>query len=89
MPHESHSFRQKASAAIQLLLGNELLYLLAHDGLQMQTDLTSRPPRGTGIQLGDLRWWNVSQRGDVIAGPHITDRFFRSVSHNSTATGYS
>ncbi len=41
-------------------------FLLAHGGFQIQIEQTKRALEEIGIEVEWLRWWDASQRGDVI-----------------------
>ena len=51
---------------MRVLIDHQLPFLLAHGGLQIQIERTKQALEATGIQVEYLRWWDDSQRGDLI-----------------------
>jgi glycosyltransferase involved in cell wall biosynthesis len=51
---------------MKVLIDHQLPFLLAHGGLQIQIERTKQALEATGIQVEYLRWWDDSQKGDLI-----------------------
>ena len=51
---------------MKILLDHHLPFLLAHGGFQIQIEQTKKALETTGIETEYLRFWDASQRGDVL-----------------------
>lgn len=51
---------------MKVLIDHQLPFLLAHGGLQIQIERTKRALEIVGIKVEYLRWWDDSQKGDII-----------------------
>ena len=51
---------------MKILIDHQLPFLLAHGGLQTQIERTTHALEEIGIQTEYLRWWDDSQKGDII-----------------------
>jgi len=51
---------------MKVLIDHQLPFLLAHGGLQIQIERTKESLEGTGLEVEYIRWWDDSQKGDVI-----------------------
>lgn len=51
---------------MKILIDHHLPFLLAHGGLQIQIERTKLALEANGIQVEYLRWWDDSQKGDII-----------------------
>lgn len=51
---------------MKVLIDHQLPFLLAHGGLQIQIERTKQALEDAGVEVENLRWWDDSQRGDVI-----------------------
>ena len=51
---------------MKILIDHQLPFLLAHGGLQIQIERTKQALEGIGIEVEYLRWWDDSQRGNII-----------------------
>jgi glycosyltransferase involved in cell wall biosynthesis len=51
---------------MKILFDHQLPFLLAHGGLQIQIERTKKALEAAGVELEYLRWWDDTQRGDVI-----------------------
>lgn len=51
---------------MKILIDHQLPFLLAHGGLQIQIQRTKRALEGTGLEIEYIRWWDGSQKADVI-----------------------
>ena len=51
---------------MKVLIDHHLPFLLAHGGLQIQIERTKDALEGIGIEAEYLRWWDGSQKGDII-----------------------
>src|SRR5262249_27340190 len=51
---------------MKILFDHSSPFLLAHGGLQIQIEETKRALEDVGVQVEFLRWWDESQRGDII-----------------------
>jgi glycosyltransferase involved in cell wall biosynthesis len=62
---------------VKILFDHSSPFLLAHGGFQIQIEETKRALEELGVSVEFLRWWDDSQRGDVIhffgrpAGPNV------------------
>jgi glycosyltransferase involved in cell wall biosynthesis len=52
--------------AVKILIDHQLPFLLAHGGLQIQIERTKTALETIGVEVEYLRWWDDSQRGDII-----------------------
>jgi glycosyltransferase involved in cell wall biosynthesis len=59
-------FNHQTPAEMKVLIDHQLPFLLAHGGLQIQIERTKEALEGIGIEVEYLRWWDDSQRGDII-----------------------
>ncbi len=51
---------------MKILIDHQLPFLLAHGGLQIQIERTKEALEEAGLQVEYLRWWDDSQKGDII-----------------------
>jgi glycosyltransferase involved in cell wall biosynthesis len=51
---------------VKILIDHQLPFLLAHGGLQTQIERTKEALEQAGIEVQYLRWWDDSQKGDII-----------------------
>lgn len=51
---------------MKILIDHQLPFLLAHGGLQIQIERTKQALETAGLEVEYLRWWDDSQKGDVI-----------------------
>ena len=51
---------------MKILIDHQLPFLLAHGGLQIQIERTKQALEAIGLEVEYLRWWDDSQRGDII-----------------------
>jgi len=51
---------------MRVLLDHNEPFLLAHGGLQIQIEQTKRALQSAGLAVEYLRWWDSTQRGDLI-----------------------
>lgn len=51
---------------MKILLDHPLPFLLAHGGLQTQIERTKTSLEAAGLEVEYLRWWDDSQKGDII-----------------------
>lgn len=51
---------------MKVLIDHQLPFLLAHGGLQTQIERTKDALEDIGVEVEFLRWWDDSQKGDVI-----------------------
>jgi glycosyltransferase involved in cell wall biosynthesis len=51
---------------MRILIDHQLPFLLAHGGLQIQIERTKQALEASGVEVEYLRWWDDSQRGDII-----------------------
>jgi glycosyltransferase involved in cell wall biosynthesis len=51
---------------MKILIDHQLPFLLAHGGLQIQIERTKAALEALGLEVEYLRWWDDSQKGDVI-----------------------
>jgi glycosyltransferase involved in cell wall biosynthesis len=51
---------------VKVLIDHQLPFLLAHGGLQIQIERTKQALESSGLQVEYLRWWDDSQKGDII-----------------------
>lgn len=51
---------------MKILIDHQLPFLLAHGGLQIQIERTKKSLEATGTQVEYLRWWDDTQKGDII-----------------------
>ena len=51
---------------MKVLIDHNEPFLLAHGGLQVQIDRTKIALEEVGVEVEYLRWWDPSQRGDLI-----------------------
>jgi len=51
---------------MKILFDHPNPFLLAHGGFQIQIEQTKRALEGIGVEVEWLRWWDVSQSGEVI-----------------------
>jgi len=51
---------------MKVLIDHQLPFLLAHGGLQIQIERTKQALEDAGVEVEYLRWWDDSQRGDII-----------------------
>lgn len=51
---------------MKILIDHQLPFLLAHGGLQTQIERTKAALENAGLEVEYLRWWDDSQRGDII-----------------------
>jgi len=51
---------------MKILIDHPLPFLLAHGGLQTQIERTKAALEGAGVEVEYLRWWDESQKGDII-----------------------
>lgn len=51
---------------MKVLIDHQLPFLLAHGGLQIQIERTKEALKAIGVEVEYLRWWDDSQRGDII-----------------------
>ena len=51
---------------MKILFDHQLPFLLAHGGLQIQIERTKEALEAVGIDIEYLRWWEDSQKGDII-----------------------
>lgn len=51
---------------MKVLLRYEIPFAFAHGGMQTQIEQTKAALEANGIQAEFLRWWDASQRGDVV-----------------------
>lgn len=51
---------------MKVLIDHGSPFLLAHGGFQTQVEQTKRALENAGVEVEWLRWWDDSQRGDVI-----------------------
>lgn len=51
---------------MKILIDHHQPFMLAHGGLQIQIEQTVRGLRDIGHQVEFLRWWDSTQRGDVL-----------------------
>ena len=54
------------SRFMKVLLDHNEPFLLAHGGLQIQIERTKEALEGAGVEVEYLRWWDDSQKGDII-----------------------
>lgn len=51
---------------MKILIDHQLPFLLAHGGLQTQIERTKTALEEVGLEVEYMRWWDDSQRGDII-----------------------
>jgi len=51
---------------VKILIDHQLPFALAHGGLQIQIERTKEALEALGIGVEYLRWWDDSQKGDII-----------------------
>jgi len=51
---------------VKILIDHQLPFLLAHGGLQIQIERTREALEESGLEVEYLRWWDDSQKGDII-----------------------
>ena len=51
---------------MKILVNCNLPFALAHGGMQTQIEQTQRALQSIGVEVEPLRWWDSTQRGDVI-----------------------
>jgi glycosyltransferase involved in cell wall biosynthesis len=51
---------------MKILIDHQLPFLLAHGGLQTQIEHTKAALEAAGLEVEYLRWWDDSQKGDII-----------------------
>jgi glycosyltransferase involved in cell wall biosynthesis len=51
---------------MKILIDHQLPFMLAHGGLQIQIEQTKAGLEEAGLEVEYLRWWDDSQRGDII-----------------------
>jgi glycosyltransferase involved in cell wall biosynthesis len=51
---------------MKLLIDHQSPFLLAHGGLQTQIERTKETLEQAGLEVEYLRWWDDSQKGDII-----------------------
>jgi len=51
---------------MRILLDHNEPFLLAHGGLQLQIERTKSALEDIGVEVAYLKWWDDSQRGDLI-----------------------
>ena len=51
---------------MRVLFDHSTPFALAHGGLQVQIEQTASALRQIGVEVENLRWWDESQRGDII-----------------------
>ena len=51
---------------MKVLIDHHLPFFLAHGGVQIQIERTKAPLEKLGVEVEFVRWWDDSQRGDVI-----------------------
>jgi len=51
---------------MKILFDHQLPFLLAHGGLQTQIERTKAALEETGLEVEYLRWWDDSQKGDIV-----------------------
>lgn len=51
---------------MKILLDHQLPFALAHGGLQIQIERTKAALEAAGLEVEFLRWWDASQKGDII-----------------------
>ena len=51
---------------MKILIDHQLPFLLAHGGLQIQIERTKQALEAVGLEVEYLRWWDDSQKGDII-----------------------
>jgi glycosyltransferase involved in cell wall biosynthesis len=51
---------------MKILIDHQLPFLLAHGGLQIQIEQTKSALVAAGLDVEYLRWWDDSQKGDII-----------------------
>ena len=51
---------------MKILFDHPNPFLLAHGGFQIQIEQTKKALEEIGVEVEWLRWWDASQRGDVI-----------------------
>lgn len=51
---------------MKILLDHPLPFMLAHGGLQTQIERTKEALEASGLEIEYLRWWDDSQKGDII-----------------------
>jgi glycosyltransferase involved in cell wall biosynthesis len=54
------------SIGMKVIIDHQLPFLLAHGGLQIQIERTKQALEAVGVEVEYLRWWDGSQRGDII-----------------------
>jgi hypothetical protein len=51
---------------MKVLIDHQNPFLLMHGGIQIQIEQTKLALEQTGLEVEYLRWWDDTQRGDVI-----------------------
>lgn len=51
---------------MKILIDHSSPFLLAHGGFQVQIEQTKRALEQAGVEVEFLRWWDASQKGDII-----------------------
>jgi len=51
---------------MKILIDHQLPFLLAHGGLQTQIERTKEALESGGLEVEYLRWWDDTQKGDII-----------------------
>lgn len=51
---------------VKVLFDHDFPFLLAHGGFQTQIEQTLAALRGNGVDAEPIRWWDESQKGDII-----------------------
>ena len=51
---------------MKVLIDHQTPFRLAHGGLQIQIERTKHALEALGVEVAFLRWWDDSQRGDII-----------------------
>jgi glycosyltransferase involved in cell wall biosynthesis len=51
---------------VKILFDHQLPFLLAHGGLQIQIERTKQALEAAGLEVEYLRWWDDTQKGDII-----------------------
>lgn len=51
---------------MKILFDHSLPFALAHGGVQIQIEQTKQALEKVGVEVEFLRWWDASQRGDIL-----------------------
>src|ERR1043165_4021034 len=67
---------------MRVLFDHPMPFSLTHGGFQNQIEQTLRALREIGVEVEPLRWWDDSQRGDIIHYFGRPQRIYLDSAHN-------